>query len=373
MSVKVRPYEGNRWEVDVIVGLPNGQRLREKKVLAMSKSAAQRWAEQRERHLLQHGPEKTKKEVATVRTFASRFIKEHAEAERHKPGGIAHKEGIIRNHLLPIMGDLALDGIRPADVQRLKRSMVDRSTKTLNNCLTVLNMMLKKAVEWGEIKIVPCPIRLVKTTSAAIDFYDFDEYERLVAAAREIGPLSELSVLLGGDGGLRAGEMRALLQNDVNWHTKQACIERSEWHGHITLPKGGRLRYVPLTDRLFDALQRSRHLRSPLVLSQPDGRPLTENALRHVVLQAAKRAGLRNKGPHILRHTFCSHLAMQGAPVTAIKDLAGHRDLSTTMRYMHLTPAALDSAIRLLDAAHVRPSRGGYVEAIGGEAQNVNG
>ena len=51
----------------------------------------------------------------------------------------------------------------------------------------------------------------------------------------------------------------------------------------------------------------------------------------------------------MLRHTFCSHLAMRGAPARAIQELAGHRDLSTTQRYMHLSPAAIEGAIRLLD------------------------
>ena len=51
----------------------------------------------------------------------------------------------------------------------------------------------------------------------------------------------------------------------------------------------------------------------------------------------------------ILRHTFCSHLAMKGAPARAIQELAGHADLPTTQRYMHLSPAATKDAIRLLD------------------------
>ncbi len=51
----------------------------------------------------------------------------------------------------------------------------------------------------------------------------------------------------------------------------------------------------------------------------------------------------------VLRHTFCSHLAMRAAPSRAIQELAGHRELGMTQRYMHLSPAALDSAIRLLE------------------------
>jgi site-specific recombinase XerD len=46
---------------------------------------------------------------------------------------------------------------------------------------------------------------------------------------------------------------------------------------------------------------------------------------------------------------FCSHLAMRGAPARAIQELAGHQDLGTTQRYMHLSPAAIDAAIRLLE------------------------
>ena len=63
---------------------------------------------------------------------------------------------------------------------------------------------------------------------------------------------------------------------------------------------------------------------------------------------AAKRANVK-KGVHILRHTFCSHLSMRGAPPKAIQELAGHADLTMTQRYMHLSPAALDAAIKLLD------------------------
>jgi integrase len=66
-------------------------------------------------------------------------------------------------------------------------------------------------------------------------------------------------------------------------------------------------------------------------------------------IRGAQRVAGIEQGVHILRHTFCSHLAMKGAPARAIQELAGHADLSMTQRYMHLSPAATEDAIRLLD------------------------
>ena len=71
---------------------------------------------------------------------------------------------------------------------------------------------------------------------------------------------------------------------------------------------------------------------------------------------APRRATLPQPGAlHILRHTFCSRLVMVGAPVRAIQEAAGHADLSTTMRYMHLAPTARGDAIRLLDGLVAAP------------------
>ncbi len=63
---------------------------------------------------------------------------------------------------------------------------------------------------------------------------------------------------------------------------------------------------------------------------------------------AANRAKVPT-GVHILRHTFCSPLAMQGAPMRGVQELVGHQSLAMTQRYSHLSPAALDATIRLLE------------------------
>jgi integrase len=298
--------------------------------------------------VLQHGLPQVKKEVPTLKQFAPRFIDGHARANRQKPSGIAAKELLLRVHLVPFLGHKRLDAITNEDVQRLKAWMVVKAPKTVNNALTVLNMLLKKAVEWDVLDRMPCTIRLLPIPKLSATFHDFDQYEQLVEVAKAIDPEMELIVLLGGEAGLRCGEMIALEWRDVDLAKRQLSVQRSDWNGQITSPKGGRIRYVPLTVRLTAALRDHRHLKGPRVLYQDDGTPLTRHQVQYRVKRAARKANVRD-GVHILRHTFCSHLAMRGAPARAIQELAGHSELGVTQRYMHLSPAALDAAIRLLD------------------------
>jgi integrase len=105
----------------------------------------------------------------------------------------------------------------------------------------------------------------------------------------------------------------ALHRTDVDLAKRQLCIRRSDWKGQVTVPKGGRLRRVPMTVRRAAALHAHRHLRGKRVLVRANGESFTMKIVQDHVARAAHRAGVR-PGVHILRHTFCSHLAMRGAP-----------------------------------------------------------
>jgi integrase len=274
----------------------------------------------------------------------------YARANRQKPSGIAAKETILNRHLIPTLGDKKLDAITNEDVQRLKQRLKEKAPKTVNNTLTVMNVLLKAAVEWGVIERHPCSIRLLPTPITEAQFHDFDAYDRLVQAANRLDPNGYLLVLLGGDAGLRLGEMMALEWSDVDLGKRQLCVQHSDWKGHVTTTKGGRPRHVPMTERLAAALHAHRHLRGKRVLVRAGGEPLTMKIVQDHVARAAQKGAVR-PGVHILRHTFCSHLSMRGAPARAIQELAGHQDLKTTQRYMHVSPAAVHDAIRLLDAS----------------------
>ena len=361
--------------MDITLQWPDGTSDRKRtKAPVSSRSGAVRWGEARERHLLLHGPPKAKKEVPTLEMFAPRFLDGHTRANRHKPSGIAATESIVKWHLLPALGQKRLDAITNEQVQKLKLALAHLAPKTVNNVLTVLSTKLKKAVEWGDLDRLPCTIKLLSNPKKTMGFHDFEEYERLLAVAEKRSPEAYLMVLLGGEAGLRLGEIVALEWGDVDLHVRRLTVQRSDWRGHVTAPKNGRFRRLPMTQRLTSALKASRHLRSARVLCLPDGTPITRDRVIKAIRGSQRVAGLPQAGVHVLRHTFCSHLAMKGAPARAIQELAGHADLSTTQRYMHLSPAATEDAIRLLDGrvtAHtVAPNVGDILETGVGRSGN---
>ncbi len=151
---------------------------------------------------------------------------------------------------------------------------------------------------------MPCTVKLLPVPRGSTKFHDFDEYERLVEAARLLDPRTHLIVLLAGEAGLRRGEMIALEWSDVDLGNRQLCVRRSDWNGQVTTPKGRRLRHVPMTRRLAAALSDHRHLRSTRVLCQDDTEPFTRQIVQTRAKRAARKAGLAHHGVHILRHTF---------------------------------------------------------------------
>lgn len=100
-----------------------------------------------------------------------------------------------------------------------------------------------------------------------------------------------------------------------------------------------------MTVRLADGLKQARRFKVHRVVCDKKGMPLTQKEVQVIMRRVGRRANVK-PGVHILRLTFCSHLAMRSAPAKAIQE-----------------PAALDAAIRLLDEA--TSSRGSNLEAAG--------
>ena len=162
-----------------------------------------------------------------------------------------------------------------------------------------------------------------------------------------------LEMLYGS--GLRVSELTSLRPEQVDW---------DEGFLRIT-GKGGKTRYVPLGGEAAQSLRHYREHARPLLLQEGKPTPrelflsnrgaaLTRERIRQIIKQRAQAAGLdANVFPHILRHSFATHLLENGADLRVIQDMLGHADLSTTQIYTHVEQKRL---IRLHQAFHPRGS-----------------
>lgn len=344
MPARRDPRNG-RWRYRKWVRLPDGRR---EKISGTPAVNTKRAAEEAERAHIERvlSPIPAKKEVPTLDRFADEFMETYVKAN-NKPSEQTTKECIFRVHLRPRFGKKRLDEISRRDIEQMKAELLKqgKSAKWINNILSCLGRMLKYAVEVEVMESIP-RVQFLKVPPEPFDFFDFDEPEQLLSRATETD--ARASILCAAHGGLRSGEIRALAWTDVNFPSRVLTIRRTDYRGQLGSPKGGRLRSIPMTAELTAALKAHRHLRGEFVFSDVAGERLSRGALDWILKKICRRANLRWTGWHGLRHTFCSHLAMRGAPARAIQELAGHASLMTTQRYMHLTPGAGRAAIDLL-------------------------
>jgi integrase/recombinase XerD len=146
--------------------------------------------------------------------------------------------------------------------------------------------------------------------------------------------------------GMRAAECLGLTLEDVNLAAGYA----------VCTGKGRKQRLVPLGAEAVSWLRRYlRDVRPGLTRRRDSGRlfvnarggPLSRQSLWTVVRRAAAAAGVRRRvSPHVLRHSFASHLLEGGADLRAVQAMLGHADIGTTQIYTHLPSAALKKMYR---------------------------
>jgi integrase/recombinase XerD len=151
--------------------------------------------------------------------------------------------------------------------------------------------------------------------------------------------------------GLRIAEALALEVSDIDGARGVLRVR----HG-----KGNRAREVKLSPGLYQSLRdywsRERPPLPYLFASRKTGRPPTQDAVRHALALAAEQAGITKPvKPHVLRHSYGTHLLDAGTDVRVIQALLGHRSLQTTMRYTRVSSALVQKAPDPLD---LLPSRG---------------
>lgn len=213
-----------------------------------------------------------------------------------------------------------------------------------------MSRCLHIAVEWGKLEAAP-KVKLLKTVSQRLDFLTSTESRQLVQNCHE--PVWREMILTALRTGMRLGELFGLEWQDVDFKRRKINIRRSIVNGIVGTPKNNKGRYVPMTDDLCRALYDDRKT-SGLVFCRKNGSAFSQFMAGKAIKRICKRSGVKVITWHVLRHTFASQLASEGVTIPAIKELMGHSDIGTTMKYAHLAPSTLQSSVDVLEAAEKR-------------------
>ncbi|MEI7720222.1 MAG: tyrosine-type recombinase/integrase [bacterium] len=260
-----------------------------------------------------------------------------------------HKKYILSASLVPFFGKIPLKEISAYHIEQYKaRTMKEGvANKTINNRLTVLRKCLSTAYDWLEFEGAPPKITWLKCPPSTFDHLSPEECALLSSHAD--GVVYEM-ILTALRTGMRQGELKGLQWSSIDWQNRTVTVRhsRNDYTKQLESPKSNRERYIPLDIDVCELLHK-RKKDTGYVFMDVDKQPFNNKRLNRRLKKICKSAGLRKIGWHTLRHTFASHLAMRGVPITAVQALLGHSTINTTMRYAHTAPSTLRTAIDMLN------------------------
>ncbi len=264
--------------------------------------------------------------------------------------------------------------ITNATVRQYLAHLGDRSYEksTIVRKLATIRSFFKFLIRKGYVDSNPmADIRTPKVEKKLPEFLDLNEVEKLLNSPQGTSFQSKrdraiLETLYST--GLRVSELTSLNLGDVDSTTE--IIK--------TRGKGKKERVIPIGSFALRAIQEYLEIRhtvlpdtghgntpdAPLFLNR-FGQRLSSRSIRKIMDKYIKLAGLKKKvSPHTLRHSFATHLLNRGANLRLVQELLGHKHLSTTQIYTHLTTKKMRSTYdethprqQNEDAAHSAPAQ----------------
>ena len=244
---------------------------------------------------------------------------------------------------------LAVDQLREFIAAEHRRGLAAKSLqRRLSACRSFYAWLLKN----NAIDTSPAAgLRAPKTPRKLPQVLDADEAVQLVELPTDapLGLRDRALLELFYSSGLRLSELCALRWRDLDMASGLVLV-----HG-----KGNRERSVPVGTHALNALQDWRRDSAgsgdkPVFPGRAGG-PLSQRAVQIRIKQLAQRQGLfKNVHPHMLRHSFASHILESSGDLRGVQELLGHSDIATTQIYTHLD---FQHLAKVYDAAHPRAKR----------------
>jgi integrase len=263
------------------------------------------------------------------------------------PRTVRERQIVTSAHLIPFFRCYAGD-ISSLDVEAYKRSRSKVSPPTINTDLKVLSCVLKFGVEFGYLVEGP-KIKRLKVPARKPHFLTEDQVWAVLAAAqRRVRPMIQFLIFTG----VRKGEMAHLEWSDIDWARRQIHIQpKSDWS-----PKSARPRTIEINNHAMAALQEAYRMsakRTPPSKLVFPGRKGYLGDIRAGLNKACDKAKVPRVTVHQLRHTCASLMVMKGSDLPSVAATLGHRDITTTMIYAHLTQDHIKTQIGKLDQVEI--------------------
>ncbi len=211
------------------------------------------------------------------------------------------------------------------------------TAKTINRKISTLKSFFKYQLKNGVIKVSPMTtITSPKIGKRLPQFLKETDVETLFQHVEFPddwkGKTSRLILLLFYSTGIRLSELINLKENQLDAYNQQIKV----------LGKGNKERIIPVSAELIKELTHfvacSPEKQLPNVFVTETGKPLNpKNVYTWVKTYLSAVTTLEKRSPHILRHTFATHLMNNGADLNAVKELLGHSSLAATQVYTHNT------------------------------------
>jgi len=292
------------------------------------------------------------------REFATEWLRRDPSK---RPSTLARDDSVLRNHILPALGDTKLGAVTPRDVQNLvNRWSASNAPNTVRRQYDVLRAIFSAAVELDLIGRTPC--RAVRLPSREEPRRSMPTADQLARLAEAIGPEWEAMIWLASVLGLRWGECAGLRVGRVDFERGRVHVVEQVtrgMHGFMVPgpPKskaGARTLSAPAA--LLDVLRRHIEVRrlpchdESLLFSEEDGGYLDYSNWRsRVWVPACKASGLSGLVFHDLRRVNATALVLEGVDLKTAQTRLGHSDprLTIAIYAQASTQADRDAADRL--------------------------
>jgi site-specific recombinase XerD len=214
---------------------------------------------------------------------------------------------------------------------------------TVNRELAFLSTTFNQAIKvWGWCRDNPVSRVKREKEQKRVKYFPDKEFVEIFTLLPEwVKPI----VLLGKNTGLRLSNLTQLIWSDINLNKRMIILSGEKMKN--SYPLG-----IPLNKQATSVLMehfRKRKLHVPYVFFNREEKTYTKWGVYRAFKKACRKAGYPDYRFHDLRHDFCSKLVQSGVDIYTVKELAGHKDVTTTQRYAHLNTKRLEEGVSVLD------------------------